>query len=249
MSSSFTSAIRANDLNGLVGLVKANPTRETIGEILEAYEAVATGDPPNADAYHTTLFALQNSPDVPEVVAAGDDGSETKEAFNRVFNRSLFNTIGSLLNEESNTDITSANKHLIASLLSGSAIKTKACFSSDQVGAITVGLHFKDSDYTSYIKPDQNEVKAVGALIQVLAAAKRILEIEWLGQSDLTEGVQNIGDVISSTSGKKVHEVSVASWSKRNPGLTHGFVQAALALAQSGFKDAWDSKDIWALLA
>ena len=209
MTSPFVSAVQSNNLESLVELFKSNPTRSTIGDLLQAYETVATSDPANADAYHTTLAALQNSPNVPEVVDKSDDGSEVRESFDRVFNRSLFNAIGGLLNEEADNEVSPANKYLVASLISGSAIKTKACFSSDQVGAITVGLHFADSDYTSYLKPAEYEVKAVGALIQVLSAAKRILEIEWLYKSDLQAGVERIGGVITSASGKKVHEVRI----------------------------------------
>ncbi|KAJ3507588.1 hypothetical protein NMY22_g16889 [Coprinellus aureogranulatus] len=207
-------AFQASDLNALVELVRKTPTGTQVAEILDAYEALATADPGSADKYNILLRDLQAYPDMPTILLDEEeqDGPNHAETFTRYFKRTLFETIKDLLAESTHTScqVTPTNQYLVACLISGSALGTEACFSSTQVGHILDGLQIEGVEYANRVRPEDYEVEAVGGLIQVLAGAKKALEVGWMGEGELKRALDRIGGVIHSDSGKKVLEVTQA---------------------------------------
>jgi hypothetical protein len=117
------------------------------------------------------------------------------------------------------TEVDPDNPFLIASMLSASAMKTEACFSSDQVWYIRDGLRMKGSD-PKFFTPEEYEAGAVAGLIQVLSAGKRILEREMIEEGDLRQSLEDIGEVIKCSTGEKVLQVRSAKRDLGQPLLT-----------------------------
>ncbi|TEB21246.1 hypothetical protein FA13DRAFT_1832962 [Coprinellus micaceus] len=234
VSSDPTTAIKLNDIGALAALVRANPSMFMLRTILNAYWSLGTEHPSKADAYNTVLRDLKLYPDMPRFPAPEFEntlGTAPTDTFVRTFVPEFFDRVTSGLweaRQDMDTEVDPDNPFLIASMLSASAMKTEACFSSDQVWYIRDGLRMKGSD-PKFFTPEEYEAGAVAGLIQVLSAGKRILEREMIEEGDLRQSLEDIGEVIKCSTGEKV-------------------LQAARELARNNFKESWSSRDIWALL-
>jgi hypothetical protein len=203
----LSDALQSNDLNSLIQLVKNDPSWDTVYNISVALQHLSFEDPSKIDGYTTTLAALQKSPDVPKIVSKRN-GEEEVDAFWDVFQSQIYNVITGVFGDRKVTAITPTNEYLIASILSGSAIRTGLCVSSAQIGEVTQGLQFPESEYQDHYKPKQYEVNAVGACIQVLAAGQAILETDQLHESEFRERIQAIGQAVKSPVGHIIVQVS-----------------------------------------
>jgi hypothetical protein len=149
-------------------------------------------------------------PGIPVPEFLNNRGTAPTETFATIFGNELFDWVTASLSEvrhDMDTEIAPENLFLIASMLSASAMKTDACFSSDQVSYIRDGLQMEVSDYIRFFAPEQYEVAAVGALIQVLSAGKRVLELKMIDEGDLRQSLEDIGEIIKCPTGEKVLQV------------------------------------------
>jgi hypothetical protein len=199
----LSDALKSNDLNTLIQLFKDNPTWDTVHNTSIALHHLSFEDPSKIDGYTTTLAALQKSPHAPDIISERD-GKEELHAFEDVFQRQMYNIITALFGDVKVISITPTNNYLIASILSGSAIRNGLCVSSAQIGEVTQGLQFTESEYKDHAKPKQYEVYAVGACIQVLAAGQAILKTNMLLESEFKERIMAIGRVAKSHVGKVI---------------------------------------------
>lgn len=204
----FSDALQSNDLNTLIQLLKDNPSWDTVYNISVALHHLSFEDPSKIDGYTTTLAALQKSRDVPNIDFKRN-GKEELNAFWDVFQAQMYNVITGVFGDRKVTAINPTNDYLIASMLSGSAIHNELCVSSAQIGEVTQGLQFPESEYKDHYKPKQYEVNAVGACIQVLAAGQAILKTNKLHESELKERILAIGEVVKSPVGNVIVQVSM----------------------------------------
>ena len=203
----LSDALQSNDLIRLIQLVKDAPKWDTVYNISVALQRLSFEDPSKIDDYTTTLAALQKSPEVPKIVS-NRNGKDEVDAFLDVFQRQIYNVITAVWGDRKVTAITPTNDYLVASILSGCAIRVGLCVSSAQIGEVTQGLQFPESEYRDHYKPKQYEVNAVGACIQVLAAGQAILKTDMLHESEFTERILKIGQAVKSPVGKIIVEVS-----------------------------------------
>jgi len=203
----LSDALQSNDLNRLIQLVKDDPSWDTVYNISDALKCLSFEDPSKIDDYTTTLAALQKSPEAPKILF-NRNGKDEVDAFWDVFNPQIHNVITAVWGDRKVTAITPTNDYLVASILSGCAIRVGLCVSSAQIGEVTQGLQFPESEYQVHYKRKHYEVNAVGACIQVLAAGQAILKTGMLDESEFTERILTIGQAVKSPVGKIIVEVS-----------------------------------------
>ncbi|KIM40307.1 hypothetical protein M413DRAFT_446485 [Hebeloma cylindrosporum] len=224
----LSNALQSNDLNRLIQLVKDHPSWDTVYDISVALKCLSFEDPSKIDDYTTTLTALQKSPEVPKI-RYDWNGSDAIDAFYPLFNRQIYNVITAVWGDRKVRAITPTNDYLVASILSGCAIRSGLCVSSAQIGEVTQGLQFPESEYQMHYKRKHYEVNAVGACIQVLAAGQAILKTDMLYESEFTERILTIGQAVKSPVGKII-------------------VEAAQKQAEGKFNKPLSSKEIVSLL-
>lgn len=203
----LSDALQSNGLNRLIQLIKDDASWDTVYNVSVALQRLSFEDPSEIDDYTTTLAALQKSPEVPKIVS-NRNGKDEVDAFWDVFQPQIYNVITAVWGDRKVTAITLTNDYLVASILFGCAIRVGLCVSSAQIGEVTQGLQFPESEYQDYYKPKQYEVNAVGACIQVLAAGQAILKTDMLHESEFTERIIKIGQTVKSPVGRIIVEVS-----------------------------------------
>lgn len=224
----LSDALQSNDLNRLIQLVKDDPGWDTVWSIIDALKCLSFADPSKIDGYTTTLTALQKSPEVPKILFKRD-GTDTVDAFRVVFHPPVYDLITAIFGDRKVRAITPTNDYLVASILSGCAIRNELCVSSAQIGEVTQGLQFPETEYKIQNKRKHYEVNAVGACIQVLAAGQAILKTGMINESKFMERILTIGQAVKSPVGKII-------------------VEAAQKQVEGKFKKPLSSKEIVSLL-
>ena len=103
------------------------------------------------------------------------------------------------------------NSFLVVAMISGACVRTGLCDSSVQVGKISCGLHFNDSEYESYLTPKDYEINILHACLQLLVGGLATYtkgeisdyEAQWLPA--LTSMSRN--GYVKDPNGKKLVEV------------------------------------------
>lgn len=209
MSPTAYTILASANTNDLVSLINTNPKLETIIQLTDAFQKLSQEHPDKTDVYASALVAARDSGRLSKI-DVGEPGEPQEDDFAAVLNRYIYNLLTALLYETLEATINPKNSYLVASLISGAALRTQLCFSSAQIGEITRGLHFSHSSYKSYWGPEKYEVNAVGACIHLLAGGKAIYNGGLVDEVELKQRLGEIGSSISHTIGIKVLEVSTA---------------------------------------
>lgn len=215
----LSDALQSNDLNRLIQFVNDDPNWDTVYTISDAFKRLSFEDPSKIDDYATTLASLQKSSEVPKI-RYNRNGQDEVDAFRDVFSSQIYDVITAVWGDRKTTAITPTNDYLIASILSGCAIRVGLCVSSAQIGEVTQGLQFPESEYQAHYKRKHYEVNAVGACIQVLAAGKAVLETGMVDESELMERILTIAQAVPSPVGKVIVDVSKIYWTVDKPTIT-----------------------------
>ena len=158
-----------------IALIIANPNFRTICHFTEAFEQLCTQYPHKADIFAAALSTTSRSDKISQFQIPGSDDT-TDEALDKVFRREIYDLIRRLVYAPAATSILPTNKHIIVSLISGVAIHTNLCNSHAQLAEIAQGLHFPQSEYRQIFSAKEDEIKALGACIQLLVAGPMLYD-------------------------------------------------------------------------
>ncbi|KAF9524318.1 hypothetical protein CPB83DRAFT_861380 [Crepidotus variabilis] len=168
-------ALSSGDSDKAIALLIANPNLATIYEFTQAFEQLCMKHPDKINIFASTLSSASQSDRISQFTIC--DADETlNEPFDGVFRREIYETIKRLLYTTADTSIIPSDKYIIASLISGVAILTNLCISDVQLIEIAQGLHFPRSKYREIFGEKKDEIKALGACIQVLVAGAVIYD-------------------------------------------------------------------------
>ena len=157
-----------------IALIVANPDLGTIYQFTEAFEQLCTQYPHKIDTFVAALSTTSRSDKISQFHIPGSD--DTPEALDNVFRREIYELIRRLLYAPAETSILPTNKYITVSLISGVAIHTNLCSSHAQLAEIAQGLHFPRSNYRQIFSAKEDEIKALGACIQLLVAGPMLYD-------------------------------------------------------------------------
>jgi hypothetical protein len=158
-----------------IAFIVSNPNFETIYQFTEAFEQLCTQYPHETDTFAAALSTTSLSDKISQFQIPGSDDT-TNEALDKVFRREIYELIKRLLYAPAETSISSTNKYIVVSLISGVAIHTNLCNSHAQLAEIAQGLHFPRSNYRQVFSAKEDEIKALGACIQLLVAGPMLYD-------------------------------------------------------------------------
>ena len=211
----ISAALASCNAEELLSIINANPTLDTVTRLTDAFIELSRENPEKTEVYASGLVAAQNSRKVSKI-NVGDPGVPRDEDFKSVLYRYIYNALTAILYEDSTPSIQPSNSYIVASVISGTAIRTGLCFSSAQIGEITRGLHFSGSDYKSYWGPGRYEINAVGACVHLVAAGKEVYKGNLIEKAELKKRLRDIGSCIKNPVGKRILEVNPSETSSQN---------------------------------
>jgi len=209
MSAEISDALASGNSEEIISTINANPTLDTVIQLSEAFIELSREQLAKTDVYASALVAAKESGKV-SMIDVGDPGAPRYEEFDRVLNRYIYNALTSILYETSTTSIQPDNNYIVASIISGTAIRTGLCFSSAQIGEIALGLHFSGSDYKLQWSPERYEINAVGACVHLVATGKEVYKGCLIEEAELKKRLGKIGKFIEHPAGKRMLEVCVS---------------------------------------
>jgi len=172
-ATTISAALVSGNLEDIISIISANPVYDTVYQLSEAFIELSQKNPEKTEVFASVLLAARNSGNVSKI-NAGDpvDSAPEYVAFDGLLNRCLFNILSYVLQEPE--AIQPSNDYIIACVISGTVIRTGLSFSSVQIGEITRGLHFAETEYKLYLVPEKYEINAVGACMHLVAAGKEV---------------------------------------------------------------------------
>jgi len=191
-----------------IALVIANPDLGTIYQFTEAFEQLCTQYPHKIDTFAAALSTTSRSDKISQFQIPGSDDT-TDEALDKVFRREIYELIRRLIYAPAETSILPTNKYIIVSLISGVAIHTNLCNSDAQFAEIAQGLHFPRSNYRQIFSAKEDEIKALGACIQLLVAGPTLYD-ESEGhfiKQEIKERLPEVKQFMKHPTAAKVEEV------------------------------------------
>jgi len=210
MSPTPYDALSSSNSDEAIGLIIANPHLGTIDQFTAAFEQLCTQYPHKIDTFAATLSKTSHSDKFSEFKIPGSYGA-VDEALDRVFRREIFELMTRLLYEPAETSIIPTNKHIIVSLISGAALHTNLCNSHPQLAEIAQGLHFPRSEYRKIFSEKEDEVKALGACIQLLVTGTMLYESDksegHFKKQDIKERLAEVKRLVKHPAAAKVVEV------------------------------------------
>lgn len=204
MSSTPYDILASGNSDEAIALIIANPHLGTIYQFTEVFEQLCTQYPHQTDTFATALSTTSRSDKISQFQIPGSD--DTDEALDTVFRREIYELINRLLYAPAETSITSTNKYIIVSLISGVAIHTNLCHSHAQFAEIAQGLQFPQSNYREIFSENEDEIKALGACIQLLVAGPMLYN-ESEGQfkkEEIKERLQEVNQFMKHPTAVKV---------------------------------------------
>lgn len=164
------------------------------------------------DTYAATLRTMLDAPDIP-VIESKDHTDNTKElTVAGLLSRHLHGVLSAILHEKVDLTIQPHNNYIVASVISGTAIRYRLCESSMQDGKVMRGLHFAGSDFESYWGPETYEINALGACVHLLVGGNRMYTSGQIGyrNSEVLPALEAIKQegVIKHLAGVKILEVN-----------------------------------------
>jgi hypothetical protein len=175
MSPTPYDALASGSSDEAIALIIANPDLGTTYQFTEAFEQLCTQYPHEIDTFASALSTTSRSDKIAQFQIPGTDDT-VNEALDKVFRREIYELIKRLLYAPAETSISSTNKYIIVSLISGVAIQTNLCNSHAQMAEIAQGLHFPRSNYRQVFSAKEDEIKALGACIQLLVAGPMLYD-------------------------------------------------------------------------
>ena len=209
MSAKISGVLASGNSEEIILTINANPTLDTVIQLSESFIELSMEHLAKTDVYASALVAAKESGKV-SMIDVGDPGAPRYEEFDRVLNRYIYNALTSILYETSTTSIQPDNNYIVASIISGTAIRTGLCFSSAQIGEIALGLHFSGSDYKLQWGPERYEINAVGACVHLVATGKEVYKGGLIEEAELKKRLGKIGKFIKDPAGKRILEVSLS---------------------------------------
>jgi len=209
MSAKISDALASGNSEEIISMINANFTLDTVIQLSETFIKLPREHLVKTDVYASALVAAKGSGKV-SMINVGDPGTPRYEEFDRVLNRYIYNALTSRLYETSTASIQSDNNYIVASIISGTAIRTGLCFSSAQIGEIAFGLHFSGSDYKLQWGSERYEINAVGACVHLVATGKEVYKGGLIEEAELKKRLGKIGKCIEHPAGKRMLEVCVS---------------------------------------
>ncbi len=204
--SMISAALASCNSEELLSIINASPTLDTISQLTDAFIELSRQNPEKTDDYASALTSAKNSWKVPKT--NGDPSAPQDESFEGLLIRYFYNALTAMLHESSTTYIQPSNSYIVASVVSGTAIRRGLCFSSAQIGHIFRGLHFSGSDYKSHWGPERYEINAVGACVHLIAAGKEVYNGSLIEEAELKKRLRKIKSCIKDPAGLRILEVS-----------------------------------------
>jgi len=169
MSSPLIAALSTCDVDTLLDLIKANPTWEFVNQIAYGFCDIAQSQPRDVDKIASAIVSVRATPDdLPEINTTDSIGQPIKAKFANKLNECLLDMLKSAFGGRHDLTVHPQNSFLVAAMISGACVRTGLCDSSVQAGKISCGLHFKDSEYESYLTLKDYEINILHACLQLL---------------------------------------------------------------------------------
>ena len=204
--SMISAALASRNSEELFSIINAIPTLDTISQLTDAFIELSRQNPAKTDDYASTLTSATNSWKVSKTNI--DPGAPQDESFEGLLIRYFYNALTAMLHESSTPFIQPSNSYIIASFVSGTAIRRGLCFSSAQIGHITRGLHFSGSEYTTRWGPERYEINAVGACVHLIAAGKEVYNGGLIEEAELNKRLRKIESCIRDPAAMRILKVS-----------------------------------------
>jgi hypothetical protein len=244
-ATTFSAALVSGNLEDIISIVNANPVYDTVYQLSEAFIELSQKNPEKTEVFAYVLLAARNSGNVSKINARDPvDSAPEYLAFDGLLNRCLFNILSYILQEPETTAIQPSNNYIIACVISGTVIRTGLSSSSVQIGEITRGLHFAETEYKLYLVPEKYEINAVGACMHLVAAGKEVYKGGLIEETELKERLGEIGSCIKDPAGTRILEVSLSGDIISRNILTSRD-QVAQLQVQNGFSEPLSIADLW----
>ena len=215
MSPTPYDVLASGNSDGAIALIIADPDLGTIYQFTEAFEQLCTQYPHKIVTFAAALSTTSRSDQISQFQIPGSFDS-TYEALDKVFRREIYESIKYLLYMPVETSILPINKYILASLISGVAIHTNLCNSDAQLAEIAQGLHFPRSEYREIFSAKEDEIKALGACIQLLVAGPVLYDKGHFKKQEIEGRLPEVKRFMKHPTAAKVVEV-------RNPILPIAF--------------------------
>ncbi len=238
--SMISAALASCNSEELLSIINASPTLDTISQLTDAFIELSRQNPEKTDDYASALTSAKNSWKVSET-NIGDSSAAQDKSFEGVLIRYFYNALTAMLHESSTTFIQPGNSYIVASIVSGTAIRRGLCFSSAQIGHITRGLHFSGSDYKSHWGKERYEINAVGACVHLIAAGKEVYNGSLIEEAELNKRLRKIKSCIKDPAGMRILKVS----SQRDHPNMCSSCQPAQSQVENSFGQPLSIVDLW----
>ena len=169
MSSPLIAALSTCDVDTLLDLIKANPTWEFVNQIAYGFCDIAQSQPRDVDKIANAILSIRATPyGLPEIDTTDSIRQPIKANFANILTQCLLDMLKSAFGGRHDLKVHPKNSFLVAAMISGACVRTGLCDSGVQAGEISCGLHFKDSEYETYLTPKDYEINILHACLQLL---------------------------------------------------------------------------------
>ncbi|EAU80967.1 hypothetical protein CC1G_03143 [Coprinopsis cinerea okayama7 len=233
----LTEGIENSDIQALVKAINDDPSISILLHLASALGEASVRNPSKIDQYLVLISKLCDSPDVSEISYEEEDESTVSEPFGEICPREICDGIQdrhySDIQEHGmgarSKAISLDNVFLSTSLLSGCWLRDGMCYSNILFGHIIIGLQFPEAKHEGYFDPEFYEVHAIASCINLLASARRLLDMRVVTEPELRQGIERVAPFVLDPTGKRV-------------------LEASRRLASEGFQTAYSSQAICSLL-
>jgi hypothetical protein len=233
MSSALIDALSSFDVDTLIRLITSNPTWESVNQLAYGFCDVAQSQPGDVDKIASAILSIRSAPDLPDIDSTDSTGQPVKAEFADELTRCLLDMLKHAFGGRHDLTVHPKNTFLVAAMISGACVRTGLCDSGVQAGEISCGLHFRDSEYESYLAPKDYEINILHACLQLLVGGSTMhikgeishYKAEWLPA--LTSMSRK--GYVKDPNGKKLLEVTIAQ-------------------TKAGFPNDLSASDVWSTL-
>lgn len=210
---SIIAALTSHNESILLNIINDNPTWDSIHDLAYGVIKVAQSHPTDVEKIVNTIIAVRDALDAPAINSNDSAGQPTKRELSDLLSREIYEMLTSAFDttDQEISSINPQNPLLISAMISGACARSQLCNSAAQAGMVTRGLQFKDSDYDSYLTPDNYEVNALHACLQLLVGGSAGYTSDQMGyeKEGMLPALKSIAskDIIKSANGKNLLQV------------------------------------------
>ena len=193
--------------SNLLSIINASPTLDTISQLTDAFIELSRQNPEKTDDYASALTSAKNSWKVPET-NVGDSSAPQDKSFEGILLRYFYNALTAMLHESSTTYIQPSNSYIVASFVSGTAIRISKrylfLFSTNRTYFSGFTLL-----WVGHWGPERSEINAVGECVHLIAAGKEVYNGSLIEEAELKKRLRKIESCIKDPAGLRILEVSL----------------------------------------